>query len=565
MTTVLAVDGGQSAIRLRHSSDQRVIEVEGVSRLEGDMIAAAADAVAEGWRRGGFEPVDRVVLGLTTAPVDGRASDRLCGLVGRATGAAEVWLMDDAVSAHAGALSGGWGVSLVAGTGVACLAVRVSGEPRIIGGHGSLLGDEGGAFWIGRHGLGAVLQAADGLGASTMLTELAERRFGELSDIDVRLHDAERPVNTIAQFAPEVMEAADANDTVAIGIVDEAVRQLRAVARAGAEWVGGGVVPLALGGRLLEPGGALRRRLDDLLASEDLPIVPRSADASALDGAMRLGLSGSPDGYRGLIHIWHAEVAGKSEPVDSHRMSEPLDSPGLGYLGLAQRLIGRLSSEEWPSIQAAARLVAGAIASGHQVHVFGTGHSHMLAEELFYRAGGLVRVSPILFEGLMLHASAPLSTLLERLPGLADALLVDHPIVEGDVLIVASNSGSNAVTSQLVQRVQGSGVRVIAVTSVQHATSTAARSTELPRLHELADVVIDNGGCVGDAAVTIEGFDTKVAPTSTVVGAAILNAVVAEAVQRLVEGGIAPEVYTSSNAEGGDAANSRFIRTAIVR
>ena len=79
------------------------------------------------------------------------------------------------------------------------------------------------------------------------------------------------------------------------------------------------------------------------------------------------------------------------------------------------------------NIRAAAELVADALAAGGVVHAFGSGHSHMLAEELFYRAGGLVHVRPILFEGLMLHASAPLSTALERMPGLAAALLEDHP------------------------------------------------------------------------------------------------------------------------------------------
>lgn len=241
------------------------------------------------------------------------------------------------------------------------------------------------------------------------------------------------------------------------------------------------------------------------------------------------------------------------------------DSAGMRYLELAQALIGRLSESQWPQINAAAHLVADTVAAERTVHVFGTGHSHMLAEELFYRAGGLVRVSPILFEGLMLHASAPLSTSLERLTGLADALLLDHPITRGDVLIVASNSGSNAVSSELVQRVKQNGVPVIAVTSLQHSTSVEARSNDHPRLHELADIVIDNGGCVGDAAMTIRDFPTRVAPTSTVVGAAILNAMVAEAVQLLVERGITPEVYSSSNTAGGDAANSRYLSQAAVR
>lgn len=243
-------------------------------------------------------------------------------------------------------------------------------------------------------------------------------------------------------------------------------------------------------------------------------------------------------------------------------MSDATPSPGLEYLATAQRLIARLATEEWPQLSAAADALVEALAAGRTVHAFGTGHSHMLAEELFYRAGGLVRVSPILFEGLMLHSSAWLSTSLERLPGLADALLDDHQIAPGDVVFVASNSGSNIVTSELVSGMQKRGATVIALTSIAHASSSEARSTGLPKLHELADIVIDNGGVVGDAAVSIEGFDQRVAPTSTVVGAAALNAIVAETVARLVARGIVPEVYTSSNTPGGDAANSRFAPAA---
>lgn len=239
-------------------------------------------------------------------------------------------------------------------------------------------------------------------------------------------------------------------------------------------------------------------------------------------------------------------------------MSDVASTPGRAYLDTVEHLIRRLASDEWPNVTAAAELVATAMAGGHTLHAFGTGHSHMLAEELYYRAGGLVRVRPILFEGLMLHSSALLSTSLERLPGLAAALLDDHCIDAGDVVVVASNSGSNAVTSEIVSGIQARGGMVIAITSLTHATSSAARDSGRPRLHELADVVIDNGGVVGDAAVSIDGFEQRVSPTSTVVGAAILNAIVAETVHRLVAAGITPEVYTSSNTSGGDAANSRF-------
>lgn len=238
---------------------------------------------------------------------------------------------------------------------------------------------------------------------------------------------------------------------------------------------------------------------------------------------------------------------------------------GLEYLTVVRDLVERLRGAEWPNIQRAAQSVADALESHRQLRVFGTGHSHLLAEELYYRAGGLVEVRPVLFEGLMLHASAPLSTALERLPGLAGALFDDDPMSAGDVLIVASNSGGNAVTSEFVQRARGAGVTTVAITSIRHATSSIARGNAGPRLHELADIVVDNGGAEGDAAVSIDGLDRAVGPTSTVVGAAIVNAIVAEAVQLLTDRGAPPDIYVSANMAGGDVVNATLRRNAVHR
>jgi len=311
---ILGVDGGQSGIRLRHSAEDRVVEVEGVSRGEGDVVAAVADAVAHGWREGGFGAIDRVVLGLTTAPSDPAEADRLAAMVGAATGAREVWVADDAVTSHAGALSMGQGVSVVAGTGVACLALGRDGGPRIIGGHGYLLGDEGGAFWIGSRGLNAVMRAADGRGDSTALTTAAVSRFGPVADLHVRLHDADRPVDAIARFAPDVLDAGGAGDPVAADIANRAAQELVLLIAAGIAHVHGPHgdttedVPTALGGRLLAPGAPLRLRLNGALHHARLPVIARTADGSALDGALLLGLAAEPS-YGSLLHRWSRGTA----------------------------------------------------------------------------------------------------------------------------------------------------------------------------------------------------------------------------------------------------------------
>ncbi len=228
---------------------------------------------------------------------------------------------------------------------------------------------------------------------------------------------------------------------------------------------------------------------------------------------------------------------------------------GQRYLETVSGLVERLRDETWSDIAAAAELVATCLQSGGTVHAFGTGHSHMLAEELFYRAGGLVAVRPILFDGLMLHHGAERSTAMERLPGLARILLDDHRVAAGDVLVVASNSGGNAVTTELAAAAGERGLVVIAITSLRHATSALARPVSGQRLHEIADLVVDNGGVPGDAGVSIAGAPHPVGPTSTVVGAAIVNAIAVEAVERLCASGHVPQVYASSNLAGGDEIN----------
>ena len=290
MIRVLAVDGGQSGIRLRHSAEPRIVEVDGVSRA-GDTVAAVAQAIREAWDAASFPAADRVVLGLTTAPVEVDQADRLCSLVAAATHVDEVWLADDTVTSHCGALSGGAGVALIVGTGVACLAVPEDGAPRSFDGHGYLLGDEGGSFWIGRQALREVLHTRD-RGETIALTGPATSRYGELDDLHIRLHDSASPVNEIAQFARAVLDTGD-EDPVAL---------------AAAAYVGGETVPLALGGRMLAPGSGLRTRIDTLLAG-DRTAAPRSADADPIEGALLLGSADAPGRYRELIHLWNGRTA----------------------------------------------------------------------------------------------------------------------------------------------------------------------------------------------------------------------------------------------------------------
>jgi uncharacterized phosphosugar-binding protein len=234
--------------------------------------------------------------------------------------------------------------------------------------------------------------------------------------------------------------------------------------------------------------------------------------------------------------------------------NDPATSGAARYLRKAAAVLDGILAEELPAIRAAAALCAGAVAGGGLIHVLGTGHSHILAEELFYRAGGLAAVNPILDERLMLHVGAIESTRLERLEETGEALLSQLTLTAGDAMIVASNSGGNAVCNVVAAGARRAGVRVIAIVNRVHAAELAVAA-----LLDVADVVIDNHGAVGDASVDISGVPHAVGPTSTVAGAAIVNAIAVETAQLLADRGDAVPVLASSNVRGGDEHNETVL------
>jgi len=229
------------------------------------------------------------------------------------------------------------------------------------------------------------------------------------------------------------------------------------------------------------------------------------------------------------------------------------------YLRRLVELLATIESDDLDGpIDAAADVVASTLAGGGLVHVFGTGHSHLLALELFYRAGGLAAVDPVLVESLMLHVSASQSTLDERTGSHLDEIGRRHDFRAQDALIVISNSGGNGAPVEVAEFAKSRGLPVVALTSSAHAASDRGRAGDFPLLH-IADVVLDNRGVPGDAAVTVGGLEAPMGPTSTVIGAAILNAVAIRAAERLLAMGSTPEVFVSANIKGGDEWNTVLI------
>lgn len=229
-----------------------------------------------------------------------------------------------------------------------------------------------------------------------------------------------------------------------------------------------------------------------------------------------------------------------------------------------RQIMERAFETQKEALERAARAVCDCATSGHMLYTFGTGHAHMLAEELFYRAGGLAAVMPVLDEKLMLHVSASQSTEWERREGYAEALLDDCGLGRGDVLIVCSNSGRNAVPVEMAVLARERGATVIALTNVRHSQSVSPRNSRGLRLMEAADVVLDNGGCVGDASMDV-GIGRNVGATSTAVGAALLEAMVCRCVELAVERGRKIDVYSSSNVDAGDAINEAIVSAYRAR
>lgn len=233
------------------------------------------------------------------------------------------------------------------------------------------------------------------------------------------------------------------------------------------------------------------------------------------------------------------------------------------YFENLQRILARIVTEQGDNIEAAAKAVADTLKNGGRIHTFGTGHSHMLAEEIFYRAGGLVNVNPILETGLMLHESASKSTALERLEGYGEILFDMHGIKEADILFLFSNSGRNGVAIDLGIIARDRGVKTVVITNMEHTMQGKSRHSSGKKLYELGTVVIDNCGCMGDASMEIKEIGRNVAPTSTAAGAAILNAIEARAVEIMVADGFVPEVFSSSNVDGGDEINDAYVKKYI--
>lgn len=224
------------------------------------------------------------------------------------------------------------------------------------------------------------------------------------------------------------------------------------------------------------------------------------------------------------------------------------------FLEVIARMEALRQSLAEPMAKAAA-VICEAARADRRVYIFGTGHSHMLAEEVHYRAGGLAITIPVLVGSAMLHEGAVISSVYERTEGLVRPVLERYRMERGDVLIIASNSGVNAAPTEAADYGREIGATVIAITSLAYSTAIANGRR---RLADLADIVFDNGLPPGDALVDLPDSDIKVGPASTAIGATLLNAIFAEVAARLSDEGD-PPVYRSANMPGARDINQALV------
>ena len=225
-----------------------------------------------------------------------------------------------------------------------------------------------------------------------------------------------------------------------------------------------------------------------------------------------------------------------------------------------KNIVDQIQTTQMENLHNASMMIAEAHKNGHKFFVSGSGHSHTVAEELYGRAGTLAFTVPILTQELTLIDHPTKSTMLERLDGYAKILVDLYNVSEGDVVLIASNSGRNAYPVEMAIEAKKRGAKVICITNMKHSTSVTSRHASGKKLYEVSDVVIDNCGEIGDAATPVEGTPFIVFPTSSIANAFITACINAEVCECLKQLGCDVEVFVSANMDGGYEKNEAYFK-----
>lgn len=233
------------------------------------------------------------------------------------------------------------------------------------------------------------------------------------------------------------------------------------------------------------------------------------------------------------------------------------------YLGLSKELVDCVSAQE-ADIQRAATWFAKTILAGRMVHVFGSGHSRIMVEEMWPRYGSFPGFNPIVelsltFHNLVVGANGQRQAMfLENVSGLAERILRNFDIESTDSALIISSSGTNVVPVEMAELFQQKKVKVVSILTRKHSDKSESKRKDGKKLGDFSDLIVDTGAPMGDSMITIPGLETPVSPGSTVGGALLINCIKAEVARLLTEAGQPPKVLTAANVVGKDKAIQLF-------
>jgi uncharacterized phosphosugar-binding protein len=235
-----------------------------------------------------------------------------------------------------------------------------------------------------------------------------------------------------------------------------------------------------------------------------------------------------------------------------------MTNSAVKYTSAIFDLLNLILDTQMENILKAANIVASAIAKDGLLYTFGTGHSHVTAEDLSYRAGGLIAVDAILERSLTGHEKVAQSEYMERVEGISKVIFDYYGITGKDAMIVISNSGRNAAPIEMAMLCHQKGIPIIGVTSLKHSQGTTSRHSSGKKMYEFCDVVVDNLCPKGDCLLHLDGLDQPIGAGSSVTTLFILNMIITQSIQLLLERGIVAPVGMSGNLDGSAEYNQQF-------
>lgn len=237
--------------------------------------------------------------------------------------------------------------------------------------------------------------------------------------------------------------------------------------------------------------------------------------------------------------------------------------PTLMYLDKIRGIVENTARQK-SDIKKAADWFAKTILAGRMVHVFGSGHSRIMVEEMWPRYGSFPGFNPIVelslsFHNLVVGANGQRQAMfLENVSGLAARILRNFALSPLDSALVISSSGCNVVPIEMAEGFREAGIKVVAIISRAHSEASSSKDSRGKKLQDFSDLVLDTGAPAGDAMVYLEGLETPVSPGSTVGGCLLINCLKAEVANRLIQGGQPPKVLSGAVLLGGQKAAALF-------